>query len=231
MPSTEKSLYYMSSALLSSISVGLMGYAMSTQWATITMECGRGGSDLFNGTATINLELFSGHLNRISCPSFGATASFQVFPELIETGVAPLILHAAVLCMLVLCLLFSALSILISLYNSVSNPYETYMGPVGVYVCSSISACLSFLVLIIFVINVIVTNMAENLAQNIGDTSPVDLRNKSSEMHIGYYLIIPYMVLSLLTITLIYMYDHAAYRRRKEQQRPTEDAPKEIMMY
>ncbi|KAM7381440.1 hypothetical protein PAMA_012327 [Pampus argenteus] len=228
MPSVTKILYYMFSALLSSISLGLMGYAMSTQWTTITMECGR---DLFNGSAIIDMDLFRGILNRISCPSYGAITPFQVFPKLTETGAAPLILHAAVLCMLVLCILFSALSILISLYNSVSNPYETYMGPVGVYVCSSISACLSFLVLVIFVINVNVTNMAENLVQNIADTSPEDLRNKSSEMHIGYYLIIPYTVLCLLAIALIYMYDHAAYTRRKEQQRPTEDAPKEIMMY
>lgn len=54
-------------------------------------------------------------------------------------GGSPLALHALVLCLLVLCFLFSAVSIIISLYNSVSNPYETYMGPVGIYASSSIS--------------------------------------------------------------------------------------------
>lgn len=73
--------------------------------------------------------------------------------------------------------------------------------------------------------------MAEDLVNNFSEAIPVDLRNKSSEMQLGYYLIIPYTLLSLFGIVLIYMYDHAAYKHRREQQRPTEDAPKEVMMY
>lgn len=61
-----------------------------------------------------------------------------VIPKLRETGTTPLALYILVVSLLALCLLFSALSILISLYNSVSNPYETYMGPIGVYTCSSL---------------------------------------------------------------------------------------------
>ncbi|CAG01029.1 unnamed protein product [Tetraodon nigroviridis] len=177
-----------------------------------------------------------------------------------KIGGAPLALHSLVLCLLVLCFLFSAVSILISLYNSVSNPYETYMGPVGIYVSSSLSggwwrhvqkkdkkdieywvfqgflclasaACFSVLVLVIFVLNVKFTNMAEETVRDSTEGIPVELKNKSAEMQLGYYLVIPYVVLSLLTIGIIYMYDHAAYTHRKEQQKPTEDAPKEIMMY
>lgn len=71
--------------------------------------------------------------------------------------------------------------------------------------------------------------MAEDLVR---DFAPgVILENQSTEMLLGYYLIIPYTVLSLASILVIYMYDHAAYKHRREQQRPTEDAPKEIMMY
>lgn len=62
-----------------------------------------------------------------------------VIPTLAEIGVTPLVLHILVVCLLALCLLFSVASILISLYNSVSNPYETYMGPMGLYACSSLS--------------------------------------------------------------------------------------------
>ncbi|XP_018526576.1 clarin-3 [Lates calcarifer] len=231
MPSTAKTLHFISSALITAISVGLMGYAMSKQWARTTIQCARGGSGLFNGTAILTLELFSGNLERTSCPSFGGDERFNVFPKLTETGVTPLALYSMVLCLLVLCLLFSACSILICLYNSVSNPYETYMGPVGVYTCSSLSACLSVLALIIFVVNINVTSMAEDLVKNFAGGLLVDLKNKSSEMQLGYYLIIPYTVLCLGAIGVTYNYDHAAYKQRKEQQRPTEDAPKEIMMY
>ncbi|XP_035522527.1 clarin-3 [Morone saxatilis] len=230
MPSAKKTLHFLFSAWVTTMSVGILGYGMSREWSKTTMECARGGSDFFNGTAEITLELFSGNLDRTFCPTFGGSVGFQVFPKLKETGVTPVVLHALAVCLLVLCLVFSAASILISLYNSVSNPYETYMGPVGIYACSSLCACLSVVVLILFVVNVNLTNLAEELVKEFA-TTEVDLKNKSSEMQLGYYLVIPYTVLSLVAIVLIYMYDHAAYTHRREQQRPTEDAPKEIMMY
>ncbi|KAM6897127.1 clarin-3 [Xenentodon cancila] len=231
MPSTTKTLYFMSSALVTAIAIGLLGFAMSQDWSNTTMACARPGSNLFNGTAMIKLGLFKGMLDRDSCPGFGTQDKFEVIPTLTKTKVTPLVLHGLVVCLLVLCLLFSACSILISLYNSVSNPYETYMGPVGFYICSSFSACVSVVVLILFVLNINVTSMAEDLLPAIINGISVDLRNKSSEMNLGFYLVIPYTVLSLCAIALIYMYDHAAYTRRREQERPTEDSPKDIIMY
>lgn len=62
-----------------------------------------------------------------------------VFPELSAIEITPLVLHGLCVGLLAVCFLTSALSILISFYNSVSNPYETYMGPNGIYTCSSIS--------------------------------------------------------------------------------------------
>lgn len=231
MPSIEKTLHFMSSALATAISVAVLGYGMSTQWAKVTVNCALGGSGFFNGTAEITLNFFNGTIERFSCPLFGGTDRFEVIPTLIETGGTPVILQILVLCLLALCLLFSAVSILISLYNSVSNPYETYMGPVGVYTCSSLSACLSVVALIMYVLNLNVTSIADDLVNNFSGGIPADLSDVSTVMHVGYYLIIPYTVLSLVAIAVIYMYDHAAYTHRREQQRPTEDAPKEIMMY
>ncbi|KAF0025583.1 hypothetical protein F2P81_022464 [Scophthalmus maximus] len=225
MPSITKTAHFTCSAFVTALSVGVMGFSMSTEWAQTSMECASGGSGFFNGTAVITLELFAGNLNRSFCPLFGSIDSFK------EIGATPVALHAIVLCLLALCLLFSAGSILLGLYNSVSNPYETYMGPMGVYVCSSLSACLSVVVLVVFLVNVSVTDLAEDLVETFSGSIAVDLKNKTSKMRLGYYLIIPYTVLSIAALALIYMYDHAAYKHRQEQQRPTEDAPKEIMMY
>lgn len=94
------------------------------------------------------------------------------------------------------------------------------------------AACLSLVVLILFAVNTTVTNMAEILVEKLTENlSPSDLRNKVTVMQRGYYLVIPYTVLSLIAITLIYVYDHAAYTRKKEQQKPTEDAPVDLTMY
>ncbi len=82
-----------------------------------------------------------------------------------------------------------------------------------------------------FVANVLSSQMAEDVVKaNAGDKT-VDLTNRSAVMQSGYYLVIPYALLSFIGIALIYTYDHAAYTHRREQQKPTEDAPKEIMMY
>ncbi|XP_007562464.1 clarin-3 [Poecilia formosa] len=233
MPSSTKTLYFLLSALLTAISIGLLGFAMSTTWSKTKMDCEGSGINGTAGSAEITMGLFNGKLIRVSCPNFGSEDSFSVFPELLRIEVTPRVLHGLCLGLLGLCFLTSALSILVSLYNSVSNPYETYMGPNGVYTCSSISAFSSVLVLIIYVLNHILTKMQEELVPSIAtipDTS-VTLTHKRLEVKIGYFLLIPYAVLSLLAILLVYLYDHAAYTHRREQERPTEDAPKEIMMY
>lgn len=62
-----------------------------------------------------------------------------VFDRLGKLAGAPIILHALVVILLALALVGSAGSILVSLYNSFSNPYQTYMGPIGVYTCSGLS--------------------------------------------------------------------------------------------
>lgn len=77
MPSTKKTLHFISSALATSISVGLIGYGMSTKWVITTMECAEKASGLYNGSAEITLALFDGILARSSCPFFGATDTFQ----------------------------------------------------------------------------------------------------------------------------------------------------------
>lgn len=50
-------------------------------------------------------------------------------------------------------------------------------------------------------------------------------------MQLGFYMIIPYIATNAVAMLLVYLYVHAAYTRQREQQKPTEDAPKEIMMY
>lgn len=227
MPSRQKTLYFMACACSTAIAAGLLGFAMSQSWAVTRLECDR-GDDTFNGTAVITWELFTGFYQRQSCPLIGTYSEINVFSEL--SG-APVALYGLVVLCLVVCLICSALSILIALYNSVSNPYETYMGPMGVYVCNSISACLSVVVLIFYAVTITATNITLQVVWNYAQGVPVSTRGDGEEVKLGYFLVIPYMVLSLAGIGVVYMYDHAAYTQRREQQRPTEDAPREVMMY
>lgn len=230
MPSTKKTLHFLSCALVTAVAVGLMGFSLSTWWSKTTMECNRSEVANVSGSAEVTFGIFTGSLVRENCPAFDGTDDFGVVFELTKTGGAPVVLHGLVTGFCVLCLVCSAVTLLVALYNSVSNPYETYMGPISIYISSSIGTLLSVVILAMFVANVLSSQMAEEVVKANTDEA-VDLTNKSTVMQVGYYLVIPYAVLSLIGIALIYTYDHAAYTHRKQQQKPTEDAPKEIMMY
>ncbi|KAJ8284747.1 hypothetical protein COCON_G00035970 [Conger conger] len=228
MPSSKKTLHFLTSSLATSAGVGMLGYGMSTQWSVSEMNCSPRGEQNFTGTANVKFELFSCQLAKRSCPSFNTDGNFEVFELLADVGGASFILHAIIIGLLALTLLSSACSILITLYNSVSNPYQTYMGPLGLYTCSSISSVLSLLVLVLFLINTLVVGVPQELVQS---NVAVDLKDISTQLQVGFYLLIPFMVCSVFAILCVFMYEHSAYTQRKEQQRPTEDAPKEIMMY
>lgn len=70
MPSAEKILYFLSSAVLSVIGVAILGYGMSANWMSLTMVCAAEGSDFFNGSMTIDMGLFEGKVIPVSCPWF-----------------------------------------------------------------------------------------------------------------------------------------------------------------
>lgn len=228
MPSTQKSLYFMGCAFITVVSVAILGVAMSQTWAQTSLECA--ANTTFNGQALITWDLFSGFYQRQNCPLLGSESKFQVFADLKDSG-APVVLCAVVIMLLVCCLICSACSFLIALYNAISNPYQTYLGARGLYVCSSLSVAVSVTALILYVVAVSATEMSETIVWRYAGGNDVKLRNKSADFKLGYMLVIPYAVLSAGAIVVVYLYDHLAYTQRREQQRPTEDAPKEIMMY
>lgn len=92
----------------------------------------------------------------------------------------------------------------------------------------SLTAILSLLVLIFSVCNVFLANSAGVLVtreQYVVLDAPV------TTMQVGYFMTIPYLVLSLVACAVVYIYHHMAYRQSTQQQKPTEDAPMETMMY
>ncbi|MCI4384510.1 hypothetical protein PGIGA_G00039520 [Pangasianodon gigas] len=228
MPSAEKILYFLSSAMLSIVGVAVLGYGISAEWASSTIECSRKGSNNFNGTATLHMGLFAGTELKVSCPWLTTTDKFKVFNSMSAVGGAGVGLHAVVVVLLVFAMVASAGSIFITLYNTISNPYETYMGPIGLYVCSGLSACLAFLAMVLYLINLLGINIGKQiLLLNLDGV----LMDEVVTFLVGFFMILPYITVNLLAILLVYLYAHAAYRQRQEQQKPTEDAPKEILMY
>lgn len=77
MPSRKKTLYFLSSTLVTAISVGVLGYGLSTNWAKVTMDCARSDTNLFEGKAEVIYTFFYGILTRDDCPSFGNSNNFD----------------------------------------------------------------------------------------------------------------------------------------------------------
>ncbi|XDV44113.1 hypothetical protein PO909_012450 [Leuciscus waleckii] len=229
MPSTEKLLHFLSSSLICAAGVGLLGYGMAAEWASADMACGPINEEL-NGSSSLTIGLFNGTEDRFNCPRINTLGEIvPVFNRLGKIAGAPVILHALVVILLGLALVGSAGSILVSLYNSFSNPYQTYMGPIGVYTCSGLSVCVASLALILFVANAFLGQMFETLVK--ANAANVRLKDVKINLKVGFFLLIPYICFNMVCILVVYLYVHTAYTRRKEQEKPTEDAPKEIMMY
>ncbi|XP_026873305.2 clarin-3 [Electrophorus electricus] len=228
MPSVKKVLYFLSSALLSIGGVAILGYSMSADWAQSTLACFPQNGSMDGGSVTIQMGLFNGSEEKIACPRFDFIDKVTVFDKLTTIGGAAIILHALVLGLLIIALVGSAGSILITLFNTVSNPYETYMGPIGLFVCSGLSASLAFLALLLYLANMFGVKVAQKMVQL---DSEVVVSDEKVTFLVGFYLLLPYIAVSLLAILLVYLYVHAAYTQRREQEKPTEDAPKDIMMY
>lgn len=87
---------------------------------------------------------------------------------------------------------------------------------------------MSLLALIIYVASVHLTQYAKGL---IGNVPGASLEDTIVSMQVGFFMILPYIAVNMLAIVLVYLFVHAAYTRQQQQQKPTEDAPKEIMMY
>ncbi|KAI4898922.1 hypothetical protein NFI96_015045 [Prochilodus magdalenae] len=228
MPSTRKILHFLSSALLCAAGVGILGYGISTDWVQSTLACAPAGTEEYNGSAIVQMTLFNSTAKKMQCPGFNSEEVVKVFDKLGQEDVGAAVLQGLVVGFLALALLGSAGSILITLFNTFSNPYENYLGPVGLFVCSGLSATLAFLALVLYLINVYWIKIAMKIAN---DQAKVNLKENGVQLLVGFYLLLPYIGLNLFAILLVYLYVHAAYTRRREQEKPTEDAPKDIMMF
>lgn len=89
--------------------------------------------------------------------------------------------------------------------------------------------CVASLALILYVANAYIGQMFETLVK--ADTPNAVLKDLKINLKVGFFLLIPYICFNMVIILVVYLYVHTAYTRRREQEKPTEDAPKEIMMY
>lgn len=172
---------------------------------------------LFRGKSTQELEEGLKDLDR----------NFEVLGTLDDSSPKSLLLVSILF--LVLGLAASLLSSVFTFYNSISNPYQTFLGPMGVYTWNGLSASFVFLAMLLFVGNTDSNHLSERLSQKLYP----QVTNKGTTHSYGYsfWLILLVIFLNMATVVIIVFYQRARYQQKKEQRKPMEYAPRDGILF
>ncbi|NWX36495.1 CLRN3 protein, partial [Notiomystis cincta] len=138
--------------------------------------------------------------------------------------------NVAIIVLLVLALLSSLLSSGFTCTNALSNPYQTFLGPVGVYTWNSLCGVFILLAMILFPVNVEGNSLSEELASDCSPSLDAHIQSIHNYGY-SYWIMLLSIFLNMASLTIIYFYDHARYSKKKEQERPIENAPKDVILF
>ncbi|NXB77703.1 CLRN3 protein, partial [Donacobius atricapilla] len=227
MPSRKKTSMFASAFCTCVSSFVVICVALATpQWVSSEVRFSRTGS---NVTVSLKYGLFSG-----TCEQFVeaglqvSKTTFQVADALSSASTRGL--NVATIVVLVLALLSSLLSSGFTCTNAVSNPYQTFLGPVGVYTWNSACGVLILVAMILFPVNVEGSRLSEELARGCSTSPQTHIGSKHSYGY-SYWIMLLILFLNAASLTIIYFYDHARYSKKKEQERPIENAPKDVILF
>ncbi|NWI68627.1 CLRN3 protein, partial [Todus mexicanus] len=227
MPSRKKTTMFASAFLTCACSFVTICVVLATQhW--MSSEVRFSGT---NSSATVSLTygLFSGTCEQFVDAGLQVSEStFQVADNLKSTKTKSLVV--AIIVILVLSLLSSLLSSGFTCTNAVSNPYQTFLGPIGVYTWNSTCGILTLLAMILFPVNVEEHSLSVELARGCFSFLQTHIGSAHTYGY-SYWLMLLIIFQNAASLFIIYMYDHARYSKKKEQERPIENAPKDVILF
>ncbi|NXB06998.1 CLRN3 protein, partial [Cnemophilus loriae] len=227
MPSRKKTIMFASAFCTCVGSFVVICAALATpQWVSSEVRFFRTGTNL---TVSLTYGLFRGTCEQLMDGGFQVSEkNFQVADSLSSPGNRSL--NVAIIVVLVLALLSSLLSSGFTCTNAVSNPYQTFLGPVGVYTWNSVCGALTLIAMILFPVNVEGNSLSEELAYGCSSSLQAHITSRHSYGY-SYWIMLLIIFLNLASLIIIYFYDHARYSKKKEQERPIENAPKDVILF
>ncbi|XP_073541164.1 clarin-3 [Phyllobates terribilis] len=230
MPSKQKTLLF-SAGFVSSIgSFAIICTCLATpEW--VSSEVQFTGTN-YSGIADVNLGLFQTSHAKTITQGVGLNTPktrHEVFQILKETNSIKII-HILVIILLVIGLISSFLGSVTTCLNSVSNPYLTFLGPLGVYVWTGINGIPILLAMILFAINVEANNLPKEIALALDGTSDV-FGSTHNKYGYSFWLLLLSLFLNLGTIAIIYYYQHMRNSQQVEKERPMEAASRDVILF
>ncbi|XP_004438928.1 PREDICTED: clarin-3 [Ceratotherium simum simum] len=229
MPTIKKILMFLSGFITSLGSLIVICSVLGTrEWMSSTIAISEPSS---NGSLVITYGLFRGNsFQELDQGLAEPSKEFGVIGQLNNSSQKSL--HLAVMLFLVLSLLTSLLSCVFTLYNSISNPYQTFLGPVGVYTWSGLSALLTFVSMMLFVGNIQSNHLSEELAQVLYPLYPrTAYKGTSHSYGYSFWLLLLIILLNIVTVVIIIFYQRSRRQRKQEQRKLTEHAPRDGILF
>ncbi|KAM4774326.1 clarin-3 [Cyanocitta cristata] len=227
MPSRRKTSMFASAFCTCVSSFVVICVVLATpQWVSSDVRFSR-----TNSTVTVSLTygLFSGTCEQfVDAGLLVSEKTFQVADTVSSTRSRSL--NVAIIVVLVLALLSSLLSSGFTCTNAVSNPYQTFLGPVGVYTWNSVCGVLTLIAMILFPVNVQGNSLSQELAHGCSTSLQTHLGSKHNYGY-SYWIMLLILFLNIASLIIIYFYDHTRYSKKKEQERPIENAPKDVILF
>ncbi|NWX83090.1 CLRN3 protein, partial [Nothoprocta pentlandii] len=229
MPSREKTLLFAGAFCSSVGSFVLLCVVLATRsWVASDIRFA-GANSSVTVTLTVTYGLFQGTCEQTVADDLKISETpFQVADTVKKAETKAT--NVAIIVLLVLALLSSLLSAGFTGMNVVSNPYQTFLGPIGVYTWNVINGILTLLVLILFAVNIESNGLSVELAE-VCYALPTTFMSSKNTYGYSYWIMLLIIFLNIATIIIIYFYDHARYYKKKEQERPIENAPKDVILF
>ncbi|XP_030343357.1 clarin-3 [Strigops habroptila] len=227
MPSRTKTAMFGSAFFTCLCSFVVICVVLATQhWMSSEV---RFSSTTSNSSVSLTYGLFSGTCAQsVDAGLQLSQKTFTVADNLSNTSAKNMI--TAIIVILVLSLLSSLLSSGFTCTNAVSNPYQTFLGPIGVYTWNSLCGIFTLIAMILFPVSIEENSLSVELAQ--GCFSFLQTHTKSEHTYgYSYWIMLLIIFLNIASIIIIYFYDHARYSKKKEQERPIENAPKDVILF
>ncbi|XP_006746619.1 clarin-3 [Leptonychotes weddellii] len=229
MPTTKKTLMFLSSFFTSFGAFIVVCSMLGTQeWVSSRIAISDSSS---NGTLVVVYGLFRGNSRQeFSHGLEESKKDFGVLEKLNNSSQRTL--HLVVILFLVLSLCTSLLSSGLTFYNSISSPYQTFLGPVGVYTGSGLGAFFIFVAMILFVGNTQPNHLSEALAQTLYQQYPAAAYGRTTHSYgYSFWLALLVILLSIVSVVIIVFYQKARYQRKQEQRKPMEYAPRDGILF
>lgn len=84
--------------------------------------------------------------------------------------------------------------------------------------------------MILFPVNIEENSLSVLLAQGCFSVRETHIKSAHTYGY-SYWIMLLTIFLNIASIIIIYFYDHARYSKKKEQERPIENAPKDVILF